>query len=107
MCQAPDAGRPAWRPDRPPQIARFDPPPDQGRAARPGLRRLALQVDDHPVEYGSFEGEIAPGQYGAGTVTIWDRGAYDAIEQTEHRIVGMEDGSEFQITIVQSRSVNR
>lgn len=50
----------------------------------PGIRRLAIQTEDHPVDYLDFEGEIAEGQYGAGRVTIWDRGTYD-LEQLKPR----------------------
>ena len=47
----------------------------------PGQRSLAVHVEDHPLEYAKFEGEIPKGQYGAGTVEIWDDGTYELLEE--------------------------
>jgi len=47
------------------------------------VRRLAIQVDDHPLSYADFEGEIAEGQYGAGNVEIWDTGQYELVERQD------------------------
>ena len=53
----------------------------KGVPLEPGQQHLAVHVEDHPLEYGTFEGEIPKGEYGAGTVEIWDRGTYELIEE--------------------------
>ncbi len=53
----------------------------KGVPLEPGQRALAVHVEDHPLEYATFAGEIPKGQYGAGTVEIWDDGTYELVEE--------------------------
>ena len=56
----------------------------KGVPLEPGQQHLAVHVEDHPLDYATFEGEIPAGNYGAGTVEIWDHGTYELVEEKKN-----------------------
>ena len=66
----------------------------------PGIRRLVVQVEDHPLDYANFEGTIPKGEYGAGKVEIWDKGTYKLIDRKENKLVININGSKLRGTYV-------
>jgi bifunctional non-homologous end joining protein LigD len=61
----------------------------KGPSADPADKRMAVEVEDHPIEYADFEGLIPAGNYGAGAVIVWDRGAWRPVEDP---VRGLEQG---------------
>ena len=61
----------------------------KGPSRNPADKRLAVNVEDHPMEYGDFEGKIPEGNYGAGAVIVWDRGTWIPLEDPSE---GMKKG---------------
>lgn len=53
---------------------------------RTGIKRLAVQTEDHPIGYATFEGSIPEGEYGAGNVEIWDSGSFKPLKRTDTKI---------------------
>ncbi len=86
----------------------------QGPSLKPGDKRLAVMVEDHPLDYGDFEGNIPAGNYGAGSVMLWDRGIYEllggksAAEQLDRgdfkfRLYGQKLQGEFALVRMKNR----
>jgi bifunctional non-homologous end joining protein LigD len=63
----------------------------KGPSLDPGDKRLAVEVEDHPLDYGDFEGTIPAGQYGGGTVQLWDRGYWEPIGGAPERALAAGD----------------
>lgn len=73
----------------------------RGVPADPAVNHLAVHTEDHPLEYGAFEGDIPRGQYGAGSVTIWDSGRYETLkwapDEVKVRLRGRRVTGEFAL----------
>jgi bifunctional non-homologous end joining protein LigD len=79
----------------------------KGPSMNPSERRLALLVEDHPLEYIDFEGIIPQGSYGAGEVLVWDTGPYELLEQKQGKLDFVLEGQKlkgaFALTLLKDR----
>lgn len=64
----------------------------RGPSLDPSVKRMAIEVEDHPMDYATFEGVIPEGNYGAGAVIVWDKGNYENLYEDESMAEGLSKG---------------